>query len=131
VVSSSVLASEQDIVIAEFVSPYLFAEKYVLEFVQSKPASIFYNQVDPYGRVGLQGGWQLADAPDGNGVLVTGTMNLKTVFWRPFWGRSRVRRVLQRRLDAIRQLFSDAPPLRLDTSPLDARLNHGTSAQQQ
>ena len=108
VIESTVLAQEGDIVVAEFVSPELMTGKYVLEFVHSKPHSIVYKQVDQYASRGLKGSWHLADSPAGEGIIVTGTLNLKTGVLELFSNRKKVHLILQRRLDAMSQLFPDA-----------------------
>src|SRR5215470_17293907 len=72
VVAATVLAREGDVVVAEFLSPFLVEGKYVLEFVHSRPSSIIYRQVDQYESRGLQGSWRLAPAADAAATIVTG-----------------------------------------------------------
>ena len=107
-VHSVILAKEGDIVVAEFCSPELMEDKYVLEFVQSKPTLITYKQVDQYGSRGLTGSWSLTDSPDAGGVVLTGEMNFTTTLRRSYRNRRKVELVLQRRLDAIEQILSDS-----------------------
>ena len=59
VAEAAVLDQENDIVVVEFSSPELLAEKYVLELVHSAPDSILYQQVDQFEGHGLRGSWQL------------------------------------------------------------------------
>src|SRR5437016_2711766 len=80
VVAAAVLAREGDVVVAEFLSPFLTEKKYVLEFVHSRPRSIVYKQVDQFGTRGVQGAWHLEDAV-GGGTSATGTLDLKTEAW--------------------------------------------------
>src|SRR5437868_1073851 len=106
VVESAMLATEGDIAVVEFRSPLLSDEKCVIEFVQSKPSSIVYRQVDQYGTRGLRGSWHLAPAGNrSNETTVTGTMAFRAGAW---WTRANGRRaglILRRRLDALEQLF--------------------------
>jgi ribosome-associated toxin RatA of RatAB toxin-antitoxin module len=104
VVAATVLAREGDIVVAEFLSPFLIEKKYVLEFLHSRPTSIVYKQVDQFGARGVRGAWQLEEAA-GGGTTVTGTMNFKTEAWAGLANRRRAGLILRRRFDALDQLF--------------------------
>lgn len=101
VVRSSVLVREGDVVVAEFLSPYLIGDKYVLEFVHSRPSSITYRQVDQYGSRGLQGSWQITAGGDGRTAVVVGRMEFRTDVWRRAANRRRTQLILSRRLDSL------------------------------
>lgn len=107
VVESMVLAQEGDIVVAEFFSPELMEDKYTLELVHSKPASIVYQQVDQYGSRGLSGSWHLTESSGRKGTIVTGEMNLKVGFRKRLSASKNVNLILQRRFDALMQVFFD------------------------
>ena len=119
VVKANVLEREGDILYAEFLSPALMETEYTLEIVHLEAEwRITYHQVDRHAR-GLVGEWHLGDASEG--TLVKGTMALKTSQWQPWKqlsNRRRVRLVLQRRLDALRQIYSDTPLLRFEFLPI-------------
>ncbi len=107
----TLLADEGDIAIVEFRSPELMPETYQLEFVQTKPTTLAFKQQGIYqenGRPdhGLHGSWHLMDGPDGQSTIVTATMSRKTTVWQGRDNRRQSHLVLQRRLDAIQQLFS-------------------------
>jgi len=105
VTAAAVLAMEGDIVVAEFLSPFLSDKKYVLEFLHSRPQSIVYKQVDQFEARGLQGEWRLEQAAAG-GTLVTGTMTFKTEVWARLANGRRAALILQRRFDSLGQLFA-------------------------
>jgi ribosome-associated toxin RatA of RatAB toxin-antitoxin module len=108
VVAATVLASEGDIVVAEFLSPFLVEAKYVLEFVHSRPSSIIYRQVDQYESRGLQGSWLLTATADTSVTLVTAQMDYRTEIWRRAADRRRAERILRRRFDALQAHMSNA-----------------------
>jgi ribosome-associated toxin RatA of RatAB toxin-antitoxin module len=99
VVASAVLAKEGDIVVADFLSPFLTDEKYVLEFVHSKPHSITYKQVDQYGARGVQGSWRLD--PQGGDTMVTAHLDYREALWHRTVSRRRAQLILDRRLDSL------------------------------
>jgi len=101
VVTAGVLVREGDIVVAEFQSPFLMEGKYILEFLESRPSSITYRQVDQYDSRGLQGAWMLSASPGSSETLVTGQMEFRTDLWKRAGDRRRADRVLQRRFDAL------------------------------
>lgn len=101
VVGAAVLARESDIVVVEFVSPFLIEGKYILEFVHSRPSSITFRQVDQHDSRGLQGAWTLSPATDTAGTLLSGQMEFRTDLWKRHSDRRRADRVLQRRIDAL------------------------------
>ena len=109
VTEAAVLDRESDIVVAEFVSPELLEEKYVLEFVHSPSVSIIYNQVDQFDGQGLRGNWQLEDSSEGRGCVLKGEMHLRTHVWQHFSNEKKVELILQRRFDALQQFCSGSP----------------------
>jgi ribosome-associated toxin RatA of RatAB toxin-antitoxin module len=108
VVDSTVLAREGDIVVAEFLSPQLMDEKYVLEFVHSRPISIAFRQVDQFGSRGVRGHWRIEEHPGRGGVAVTGELHLKRSLKQSLRDRRTAELILQRRLDSLRELFARA-----------------------
>ena len=108
VVAATVLAREGDIVVAEFHSPFLSDKKYVIEFVQAPPTHIAYKQVDQFGERGVQGEWRLDRPPEGGGTRVRAAMVVRAEITKALVNRRRVRLILQRRLDALRELFGPA-----------------------
>lgn len=115
VVSATVLAKEGDIVVAEFYSPELMDDPYQLEFVHSKPVSIIYKQKGIFEKTGrsergLTGTWSVANAPDNQGVRVTGVMRLQGPFRHSFTNKKIVSLILQRRLDVIQHMFDHLQP---------------------
>jgi hypothetical protein len=115
VVHASVLSREGDIVVVELCSPWLMTDNYVLECVHAWPSSIVYKQVDQYGDCGLRGCWQLDEAP--GGVVVAGELILKAGLRSWFSRRRKIALVLQRRLDAMQQVFSHRSLSRLEIFP--------------
>lgn len=107
VAEAAVLDQENDIVVVEFNSPELLAEKYVLELVHSAADSILYQQVDQFEGYGLRGSWQLADASEG--TLLTCEMHLKLDFWASFHARRKVELILRRRVEALGRKLTDSP----------------------
>jgi hypothetical protein len=106
----TLLAYEGDIAVVEFCSPELMPETYQLEFVQTKPTTITFKQNGLYQETGqwnrgVYGRWHLADASDGHGVIVTGTLCRETTFWQQRRNRRQSHLILQRRLDVMAQLF--------------------------
>lgn len=112
VIDSTILAQDDlsGIVVAEFLSPALMDDKYVLEFVQLKPTSIEYKQVDQYGSRGLSGRWHIEETRGQPGVTITGEMNLKTSLWERSANKKRVKLILQRRLDVLHQTLTPPSP---------------------
>jgi ribosome-associated toxin RatA of RatAB toxin-antitoxin module len=108
VVAATVLAREGDVVVAEFLSPFLVEGKYILEFVHSRPSTIIYRQVDQHESRGLQGSWSLAATADTSVTIVTGQMDFRTEIWRRAADRRRAERILQRRFDALQGHVSSA-----------------------
>ena len=107
VVASTLLAREGDIVVAEFLSPFLLEDKYVIECLHSKPHTITYKQVDQYGARGVQGSWRLE--PQGNGeTRVTAQMDYRDRLWNRGASRRRAQRILDRRLDSLASRFAGA-----------------------
>jgi ribosome-associated toxin RatA of RatAB toxin-antitoxin module len=123
VVASAVLAREGDIVVAEFLSPFLTEKKYVLELLHARPKSIVYNQVDQFGSRGVQGAWHLEGAADGDGTSVTGTLGLRSEASKSFRNRRRAGLILQRRLDSLEELF---PRGAVDRADQPSRLEAAT-----
>ncbi len=114
VVAATLLAREGDIAVVEFESPELMPGKYQLEFVHARPTSIVFRQKGVYearghDSRGLWGQWQLSDVPDGQGVIVSGSMALNLPLWRRSERRRNVEIVLQRRLDVMQHLFTPYP----------------------
>lgn len=104
VASAEVLAREEStgIVWAEFLSPALKPEKYVLEFVESPPGAIAFQEVGTYRSRGLAGEWGLESAGQGE-VRVRGALRWRTSFWRRLADRRAARRLLQAQLAAVQE----------------------------
>ncbi len=106
IVSSTVVAAEGDVVVGEFQSPFLTGEKYTLEFVHSKPASIVFKQVDQHGERGLRGGWDLTESGPERATIVDAALTLNTGVLRRRSNEARTARVLERRLDSLASMFA-------------------------
>jgi ribosome-associated toxin RatA of RatAB toxin-antitoxin module len=109
VVASTLLASEGDIVVAEFRSPFLLDDKYVIECLHSKPHTITYKQVDQYGSRGVQGSWRL-EAQGSGETRVTAHMDYRDTLWNRGASRRRAQRILDRRLDSLASRFAGGDP---------------------
>jgi len=105
VVSATVLAREGDIVVAEFESPFLTEKKYVLEFLLVPPTAIAFKQVDQFGERGVRGRWDLKQARDGTGTVVTGSMSVRAEMRKLLINRRRARLIVRRRLDSLKEVF--------------------------
>lgn len=75
---SRVLASEGDIVVAEFKAPDYSQELVALEFIHSPPASITFSQVEHYGKPDIAGRWELSEPDVETGVIVKVAIRLNT-----------------------------------------------------
>lgn len=118
IADSTILAQEGDIAVAEFFSPELMEEKYQLEFVCSKPDSIIYKQIGIFEEtgkpsLGLSGSWEIIDSTEGSGTVIIGEMNFKT-------NEKKTNLILQRRLDALQQMFSLTTTSTQECNPISA-----------
>jgi len=102
-IHSQVLLREGEIVVAEFLSPELMGEKYQLEFVHTPPTSVIYKQIDQHGSRGLSGSLDITESEDGQGVILTGEMRLKTSLWKKRTNRKRTDMILLRRLESVKE----------------------------
>jgi hypothetical protein len=100
VLESRLLAAEGDIAIVELVAPEFKRGKFILEFVDSSDDWLIYRQIDRYRRTGLGGRWDLEERDGGSGVVVRGSMSLRTSIFRFGSGR-RLRQVLDGTLEAL------------------------------
>jgi ribosome-associated toxin RatA of RatAB toxin-antitoxin module len=123
VAESTILAQDaaSGVVWAEFFSPELMGSRYQLELtVISRPNELEFHQIDidrePGETRGLTGRWRITEAA--GGLRVDGEMNLKRGFWKQRADEARARLVLQRRLDALQQMFAPASEAATETGLL-------------
>lgn len=104
VTSAAVLHREEStgIVWAEFLSPALRPDKYVLEFVESPPGAIAFHEVGTYRARGLAGEWALEPAGDGE-VRVRGALRWRTSPWRRLADRRVAGALLHGQLAAVQE----------------------------
>ena len=100
VVSSRLHAREGELAIAEFLSPPYGRDKLLLEFVETKPDSLVFTQVDRLRMDGVFGRFELAEAKDAAGTLVKATLGARASLLR-LGCRKRLRRVLRRTTAAL------------------------------
>jgi len=104
-IHSRVNFRESDIVVAEFISPALMNGVYQLEFVHNPPNSVIYKQIDQFAgasQTGVFGSWEIMDSDNTDEVILTGTMHLKTGWWKKHTDRKKAETILQSRLQSIR-----------------------------
>ncbi len=97
---SRVLAREGDIVVAEFKAPHYGRELVALEFIHSPPVSIFYSQVEHYGKPDIAGRWELSEPEGRTGVGVKAAVRLNTPLFN-FRSRRLMRASLEEALAAL------------------------------
>ncbi|MDH3744377.1 MAG: SRPBCC family protein [Acidobacteriota bacterium] len=102
VLESRLLASEGDVAVAEFFVPEVGPSKFVLEFIESSPDWLKYQQVDRYRHAGLSGRWDLEEADGGAGVVVRASQSLSTGVFR-IGRRKRMQHGLEKTLEALQE----------------------------
>ena len=100
IVRSRLFAREGELAIAEFLAPPYGSGKLLLEFVETKPESVVFTQVDRLRQDGVFGRFKLTAAKDAAGTMVEGVLGAKVGALR--WGcRKRLRQVLQRTMAGL------------------------------
>lgn len=133
IVRSRLLAREGELAIAEFLAPPYGNDKLLLEFVESKPDSVVFNQVDRLRQDGVFGRVELKEAPDGSGTMVEALLGAKASALR-LGCRKRLRRVLKRTTAALTDRaiklltsgLSDVPDQRAKVMEIDIGGNEVT-----
>ncbi len=98
---SQILAREGDIVVAELACPRYTPRVFTLEFLQTAPSSVVFQQIDSYGQPEVSGRWDLEEPEAGGSqVLVRASLCLAAPFWR-LGVRRRIRSVLSAALSAL------------------------------
>jgi len=100
IVRSRLLAREGELAIAEFLAPPYGNDKLLLEFVESKPDSVVFTQVDRLRQDGVFGRFELTEAQDAAGTLVKALLGANAGALR-LRCRKRLRRVLKRTTAAL------------------------------
>ncbi len=103
VIHSHALVQEGDITILELMCPAYNKNKFILECIQTPPASIVYTQIDQYRQRGLSGRWDIEDNADQEGVILKGSMRIQTEFYKNWLVRRHLQKAMDRILAAVTQ----------------------------